>query len=65
MKSPNRFLIVQGIVLLVLMVIFGIWCLIAKSKFLTIVLLILAIIMAVSGITSLIIAFRDNKGPPE
>lgn len=61
MERPSRFLITQGVILLILMIIFGVGCLFAKTKFWTIILLILAIIMAISGITTLIISFR-NKG---
>lgn len=61
MEKPNRFLIYLGAFLVVLVVVFGVWSLIAKSKFLTIVLVILAVIMLVGSIATFIAAFKDKN----
>lgn len=61
MEKPNRFLIYLGAALVILVVVFGIWSLIAKSKFLTIVLVLLAVVMLVSAIVTFLAAFKDKN----
>lgn len=61
MNKPNRFLLYLGAVVLIAMVAVAIWAIFAKTKFLTVVLVVLALLLAVSGITSLVISFRDKQ----
>lgn len=61
MKTANHFLLYLGGLLLVAMVGIGIWSLFVKSKFWTVILILFAILLAVSGVTSLIVAFRDKN----
>lgn len=61
MEKPNRFLLYLGALLIIAMVGVGIWSIVAKSKFWTIVLVILAILLAVSGVTTLILSNKDKN----
>lgn len=61
MDKPNRFLLYLGSLLIIAMVGVGIWSIYAKSKFWTVILVIFAILLAVSGITTLILSYKDKS----